>query len=148
MQNEWNACPMCGTLRPDKNNNSSSTIKKLDSDNKAIIETSTDRGIATLSHYLGAFSGFLFPVIIYLVKSDSVIKEDPVLHSHLMESVNASVSFSTAMTCYLVLMPYHFEIALILAFWHFIFQVFNALFASDKLRKGKLYKYPLTYRIL
>ena len=55
-----------------------------------------DRSLVSLSHILAPFVGFLAPLIIYIVKNDEARQNDPLLSSHLKESLNASITFLIA----------------------------------------------------
>ena len=138
---DWIACPKCGTVREQKNNTNPSETREKNA--------SSDRGLGVISHFFGVFSGFFFPVLIYVIKGDSLIKIDPLLHSHIKESVNASVTFSIALFSYFLLAPLlSIELAIIVSIFHTLFQAICALEASYKLRKGFPFRYPISMQIV
>ena len=105
-----------------------------------------DRTMGTLSHILGPIVGFLAPVIIYAVKSPNLKEEDPLLESHLVESLNASLTFLIALIIHSFLMMLCIGFFTFLVHW--ILYLVWALNANSALNAGKEYKYPFTYRFV
>ena len=105
-----------------------------------------DRSMGTLSHILGPIVGFLAPVIIYAAKSPNLKEEDPLLESHLSESLNASLTFLIAAIVHTFL-----SVVLIgcLTFAvHWVLYLIWAINANSALQAGQEYKYPFTYRFV
>ena len=102
--------------------------------------------MGTLSHILGPIVGFLAPVIIYAVKSTNLKEEDPLLESHLSESLNASLTFLLAAIVHTFL-----SVVLIgcLTFAvHWVLYLIWAINANSALQAGQEYRYPFTYRFV
>ena len=59
--------------------------------------------MGTLSHILGPLVGFIVPLILWAVRSPNLKEEDPLLNSHLSESLNASITFLIAAIIHSVL---------------------------------------------
>ncbi len=100
----------------------------------------------TLSHILGPIAGFLAPLIIYAIRSPNLKEEDPLLELHLVESLNASITFLIAVIIHSVL-----SVVLIgcLTFAvHWVLYLIWAINANSALNAGKEYKYPFTYRFV
>lgn len=105
-----------------------------------------DRSMGTLSHILGPIVGFLAPLIIWAVRSPNLEEEDPLLNSHLSESLNASLTFLIATIVHGFL-----SIILIgcLTFAvHWILYLIWAINANSALKAGQEYRYPFTIRFL
>ena len=102
--------------------------------------------MGTLSHILGPLVGFIVPLIIWAVKSPNLKEEDPLLNSHLSESLNASITFLIAAIIHSVL-----SVVLIgcLTFAvHWVLYLIWAINANSALQAGQEYKYPFTIRFL
>ncbi len=105
-----------------------------------------DRGIGTLSHILAPFVGFLAPLIIYLVKNDEASQNDPLLSSHLKESLNASITFMVASIIHgflIIILVGCLTFAV-----HWLLYIIWAFNANSALNAGKEYRYPFTYRFV
>ncbi|MEM9915345.1 MAG: DUF4870 domain-containing protein [Planctomycetota bacterium] len=103
-----------------------------------------DKNMAMLVHLLGAFTGFLGPLIIWLVKKD----ESAFVDQEGKESLNFQI---TAMIIYVALVPVSFITCGIGSFLYvpvflavFIFAIVAALKAKD----GNGYRYPLAIRLI
>ena len=102
--------------------------------------------MGTLSHILGPLVGFIVPLIIWAVKSPNLKEEDPLLNSHLSESLNASITFLIAAIIHTVL-----SVVLIgcLTFAvHWVLYLIWAINANSALQAGQEYRYPFTIRFL
>ena len=102
--------------------------------------------MGTLSHILGPLVGFIVPLILWAVKSPNLKEEDPLLNSHLSESLNASITFLIAAIIHSVL-----SVVLIgcLTFAvHWVLYLIWAINANSALQAGQEYRYPFTYRFL
>ena len=96
-----------------------------------IPPTSDEKTIALLSHILTFFFGFIAPLIIYLIKKD----ESPFIAAHAKESLN----FQITVTIVIILLFISLIGILVL-----VLVIIAAIRASE----GKLYKYPLTLRLI
>ncbi|MFL2965171.1 MAG: DUF4870 domain-containing protein [Candidatus Poseidoniales archaeon] len=105
-----------------------------------------DRAAGTLSHILGPITGFLAPLIIYAIRSPNLKEEDPLLESHLVESLNASLTFLIALIIHSFLMMLCIGFVTFIAHW--ILYMVWAINANSALQAGREYRYPFTYRFL
>ena len=112
-----------------------------------------DRSLGTISHIISSITclvipmmGWLPALIIWLIKSDKVAAQDPLLASHLKGALNASVTFTIATIVHGVL-----AIVLIgcLTFAvHWLLYLIWSINASSALKAGQEYKYPFTIELL
>lgn len=95
-----------------------------------------DRTLSILTHILGLITGFLGPLIIYLVAEDKSTKN----HSRL--ALNWQISLVIYMTVSFILVFFVVGFVFIVAFgiMDLIFSIIAAVRASE----GELYKYPLS----
>jgi hypothetical protein len=104
--------------------------------------TGDDRNIAVLTHILGFLTGWLAPLIIWLLKKDS----SPYITDHSKEALNFQITMFIAwivagvltfavIGC--VLMP-------ILLVVDLVFCILAAMAAS----RGEFYRYPMTIRLI
>ncbi|MCU0334071.1 MAG: DUF4870 domain-containing protein [Chitinophagaceae bacterium] len=101
--------------------------------------TSDERTLAILCHLLGYFLSFLVPLIIYLVKKD----ESPYVAAHAKEALNFQI------TLFLVVIGLFITIIGILLVWVVaIVAMVLAIVATVKAAENKLYRYPLTLRLI
>ena len=105
-----------------------------------------DRSLGSLSHILGPFVGFLAPLIIYIVKNDEARQNDPLLSSHLKESLNASITFLIASFIHGILTIVLIGCLTLLVHW--ILYIIWAFNANSALQAGQEYRYPFTFRFL
>ena len=105
-----------------------------------------DRSLGSLSHILGPFVGFLAPLIIYIVKNDEARQNDPLLSSHLKESLNASITFMIASFIHGILTIVLIGCLTLLVHW--ILYIIWAFNANSALQAGQEYRYPFTFRFL
>ena len=108
--------------------------------------TKSDRSLGSLSHILGPFVGFLAPLIIYIVKNDEARQNDPLLSSHLKESLNASITFLIASFIHGILTIVLIGCLTLLVHW--ILYIIWAFNANSALQAGQEYRYPFTFRFL
>ncbi|MBX2921789.1 MAG: DUF4870 domain-containing protein [Chitinophagaceae bacterium] len=101
--------------------------------------TSDEKTMAILSHILTLIGGFIPPLIIYLIKKD----ESKFISEHAKESLNFQI---TLMIAYIVLAITIIGIILIWVVW--ILAVVFAIIATIRASEGKLYRYPLTLRLI
>ena len=105
-----------------------------------------DRSLGSLSHILAPFVGFLAPLIIYIVKNDEARQNDPLLSSHLKESLNASITFLIASFIHGILTIVLIGCLTLLVHW--ILYIIWAFNANSALQAGQEYRYPFTFRFL
>lgn len=101
--------------------------------------TSDERTLAILCHLLGFFLSFLVPLIIYLVKKD----ESAYVAAHAKEALNFQI------TIFLVVVGLIVTLIGILLLWIVgIAGMVLAIVATVKAAEDKLYRYPLTLRLI
>lgn len=101
--------------------------------------TSDEKTMALLSHVLTIVASFLAPLIIYIVKKD----ESTFVSSHAKESLNFQI------TVILVIILLCITIIGILLVWLVaIASLVFVIIATIRASEGKLYKYPLTLRLI
>jgi uncharacterized protein len=101
--------------------------------------TSDERTLAILCHVLGIFFWIFPPLIIYLIKKD----ESAYVKQHAMEALNFQITISIIS---IVLALTIVGILLIWVVWvaALVFMIIASINASD----NKIYRYPLTLRLI
>jgi uncharacterized Tic20 family protein len=103
------------------------------------VPTSDEKTMAILSHILTLVAPILAPLIIYLVKKD----ESAFVKWHAQESLNFQI------TVILVCIILAISIIGILLLWAVgIFALICVIIATVRASEGKLYKYPLSLRLI
>jgi len=112
----------------------------LGTDSEPVIPPSNDeKTMATLSHVLTIVTGFLAPLIIYLIKKD----ESTFIAHHARESLNFQI------TVFIVVIALIITIIGALLLWVVgIAVVVFVIIATIKASEGKLYKYPFSLRLI
>ena len=100
------------------------------------------RNMALLCHLLAIFTGFVAPLIIWLLKKD----EDPFIDEHGKESVNFQITVLIAMAVSCVLM--FVCIGAILAACVWVVDIVFCIIAAVKASNGARYRYPLCIRFI
>jgi uncharacterized Tic20 family protein len=104
--------------------------------------TSDDRTMALLIHLLTLVSGFIAPLIIWLIKRD----QSPFIDHHGKEALNFQITlligWFAAMLLLLVL------IGLVLMPVLLVAQILFPILAAVAANRGELYRYPLTIRFI
>ena len=101
--------------------------------------TSEERIMAILAHVLTIFFPIIAPLIIYLIKKD----ESAYVADHAKESLNFQISM--ALICIGLVITL---IGILLLWVVGIFVLVCVLLATIKAADNKLYKYPLTWRLI
>ena len=104
--------------------------------------TSDEKTMGLLSHLLAIFFGFIPPLIIWLVKKD----DSRFASEHAKESLNFQI---TMIIAYVICFILFFLIVGIFLIWlvH-IYRLVLCIIATIKTNEGKMYKYPLTLRLI
>jgi uncharacterized Tic20 family protein len=112
----------------------------LGTDSSPVIAPSSDeKNLALLSHLLTFIFPILGPLIIYLIKKD----ESPFIAAHAKESLNFQISL--VIICILLVI----SIIGILLLWAVgIYSTILVIVAAIRASEGRLYKYPLTLRLI
>jgi len=97
--------------------------------------------MATLVHVLAIFTGFIGPLIIYLVKED-----DPFVRHHSAEALNFSISVTIAYIVSGILIIVLIGLILLPLVWigALVFQIQAAMAAN----RGEWYRYPFNIRMV
>lgn len=112
------------------------------------VITDEDRNLAMLCHLLAIFTGFLGPLVLWLVKKDS----SPFLDHHGREALNFQITLLLAMTCLgaatfilmfiligLVLVP----VLILVPILALVAEILAAVAAQ----KGEWFRYPCCLRL-
>lgn len=106
-----------------------------------VTPTSDEKTMAILSHILALLTGFIAPLIIYLVKKDS-----PYVMAHARESLNFQITMAIAIFASWLLV--FILIGLILLPIVYIADLVFIIIATIKASENKLYKYPFSIRFI
>lgn len=104
-----------------------------------IPPTSDEKTMGILSHILTLVAGFIAPLIIYLVKKD----ESKFIAEHAKESLNFQITLT--IVCVLLFITI---IGILLVWIIMIAALILVIIATIRASEGKLYKYPLTIRLI
>lgn len=104
--------------------------------------TKDDRNLAMLAHLLGIFTGFIGPLIVWLVKKD----EPGFVAEQAREALNFQITIAIALFASFILkvILIGFLLVPIVFIINFILSIVAAVSAS----KGKPYHYPFTLRLV
>lgn len=100
-----------------------------------------DKNMALLAHILALFTGFLGPLIVYLVKSDS---------KFVRENARNALNFQISMLIYFIISFFlvFVIIGLVIIPVLVVFNLVVIILAAVKASEGVVYKYPLTINFL
>jgi uncharacterized protein len=101
--------------------------------------TQDERTLAILAHILTLVSGFIAPLIIYLVKKD----ESKYVAEHAKEALNFQITITLIYIGLLITV-----IGILLIWVVGIFAFVLAIIATIKASDNKMYRYPLTWRLI
>jgi len=104
--------------------------------------TSDEKTMALLAHILTLVSGFIAPLVIYLIKKD----ESEYVRKHAIESLNFQISMTIYAIGATILMIILIGFVLLIAIG--ILAVVLTIVATVKASEGKFYKYPFTIRLI
>lgn len=104
--------------------------------------TKDECNLAMLAHLLGIFSGFVGPLVLWLVKRDA----DGFVAEQAREALNFQITIAIALVASIMLKVILIGILLVplLFVVNFIFCILGAISAS----KGRSYQYPLALRLV
>ena len=97
---------------------------------------------AMLCHLLAIFTGFIAPLIIWLVKKE----DDPFIDNQGKEALNFQITVAIAMLVAWLLCFACIGFVLVPAVW--IVDIVFCIIASVKANNGVAYRYPLTIRFI
>ena len=101
--------------------------------------TSDEKTMALLSHVLTFIFPILAPLIIYLIKKD----ESTFVAYHAKESLNFQITLF--IICFILIITI---VGLLLLWLVGIFALVLVIVATIRASEGKLYRYPLTLRLI
>lgn len=106
------------------------------------IDATSDTGMAQLVHILGLLTGFLGPLIIWLVKGD----ESPFVTQHAKEALNFQITVAIAATVSGLLI--FVIIGVVLLPLVFIVDLIFAIQQTMAAGRGEQSRYPLSIRLI
>lgn len=119
------------------------TTNFLNSNQESVYTpTSDERTLAILAHILTLVFSFLAPLVVYLIKKD----DSKYVAEQAKESLNFQISICIYFAISFVLMIVIIGIFLLAALGIFSFIVI--IIASIKASDNKIYRYPLTIRLI
>ena len=101
--------------------------------------TSDEKTMAILSHILTLVVGFIAPLVIYLIKKD----ESSFIAAHAKESLNFQITITIA--CIVLAITI---IGILLIWAVLLVALVLVIVATIRASEGKLYRYPLTIRLI
>jgi uncharacterized Tic20 family protein len=101
-----------------------------------------ERGMATLVHVLGIFTGFLGPLVVYLVAR----ADQPFTKHHAAEELNFQITLFIAYVVSFVLMLVLIGFVTFLVTW--IGSIVLMIMASLAANRGEWYRYPVNIRLV
>ncbi len=107
-----------------------------------VVTTSDDRSMAMLTHLLALVSGFLGPLIVWLIKKD----QSPFVDYHGKEALNFQISLFIYWIATILLVIVLIGLLLIPVL--LVLQILFPILAAVAANKGQYYRYPLTIRII
>jgi len=98
--------------------------------------------MALLAHLLGLFTGFIGPLVIYLIKRD----ESAYVRHHSAEALNFQITLAIAgvVSFILMLVLIGFLLMLVVAVTGIVFEILAMIAAS----RGEWYRYPICIRFV
>jgi len=101
-----------------------------------------DRNMAMLCHLLAIFTGFLGPLIIWLIKKD----DSPFVDDQGKEALNFQLTVLIAMVVSGFLTIICIGAVMLVAVW--IVDIIFCILASIKASRGEAYRYPMSIRFI
>ena len=105
--------------------------------------TPDDKTMGMLSHLLGIFTGFIGPLIIWLIKKDT----SPWVNDQGKEALNFQLTMLIAGLACIPLFPV-FCLGAVLALAVQVFRIVLSIIGTIEANKGIPYRYPLTWRMI
>ena len=101
-------------------------------------KNNNDNNLGMLSHLLGLFTGFIGPLIIFLMLKDS--------KGTALQNAKNSLNFQISLFIYYIISAIlvFLIIGFFVAFSLWVFSVVTIIIGSVKALNGEIYKYPLT----
>jgi uncharacterized Tic20 family protein len=108
---------------------------------KASSGSSDDNNMAILAHVLGIFTGFVGPLVIYLVTKDK-----PYAYKQAKEALNFQITITIAWVVSWILALVFIGFLLMAVVW--VYSLIMAIMAAMACSKGEDYRYPLAMRLV
>ncbi|MEY9213332.1 DUF4870 domain-containing protein [Thermobifida halotolerans] len=106
---------------------------------------SDDNMFSMLTHLLGIITGFLGPLIMYLVKKDT---SSPYLRHHLLEALNFQIMIAIAQVAAWILSVITFGLLFFVPMVVWIFSLVFCILAGMAANRGEWYRYPVSTRLV
>ncbi len=106
------------------------------------LPTSDEKTVAILSHLLTLVGGFIAPLIIFLVKKD----ESKFVSDHAKESLNFQITLLIGYFIGIVTMILIIGILILISLG--IIHLILVIVATIRASEGKLYRYPINFRLI
>jgi len=104
------------------------------------------RTMGMLCHLLGIFSGFVGPLIIWLIKKDEMPFVDDQGRESLNFQITLAIAFIVLFVVSLIPIVGCFTFLLLIALW--VVDVVFCIIAAMKANEGIAYRYPVTIRFV
>ncbi len=105
------------------------------------MTSSEEKGLAALAHVLGLFTGFLGPLILYLVKTQEGLARDQAREAlNFQITVLIAAAVSGLLMVILIGIPLMFAVA--------IGNLVLCIIAAVKASEGNMYRYPVAIRFV
>jgi hypothetical protein len=108
----------------------------------AVPSTPDDRTLAMFCHLGGLLTGFILPLVLWLVRRE----QSPFMDFHGKEALNFQITILIYFLASLVLM--FLIVGFFLMFGLAVFEIVVVILASVAAGQGRLYRYPLTIRFI
>jgi len=108
------------------------------------LSESDDKMFCILSHILCIVVGFVAPLLFWLLKKD----ESPAVAAHAKESLNFQITLLLAYVVCVILAAVTCGILSPLVFVPIVYGIVMCIIATMKANEGKLYRYPMTLRLI
>jgi len=109
---------------------------------QAAVNTTDEKTMAMLSQLLGIFTGFLGPLVMYLIAKD----EQRFFKHHAAESLNFQITITIAYVVSAVLVLLLIGILMLLVVW--IGSIVLMIMATMAANRGEWYRYPISIRLV
>ncbi len=106
-----------------------------------MIDTREERGLAAVAHVLGLFTGFLGPLLMYLLKTEEGLARD-----QAREALNFQISILIGCAVATILLFVVIGILLFTAIG--IADVVLSIVAATRAYNGQRYRYPVSIRLV
>jgi uncharacterized Tic20 family protein len=99
---------------------------------------------ALIAHFGGIVTGFIAPLVAYLVKG----QESPTVKAHALEALNFQITWSVAFLISIILAICTVGILFFLPFVAWVVVVVFGIIGGLRANEGQLYHYPMSVRLI